>query len=380
MHRRSSIVPLFSISYCGRLFCMVLLNVVGDAFCAEPNVPLRWKHVGNTVEVHVHHYVSPNKTKRVIRIVHERVSINRELTRDEIIAVSDYLSTKDEQGLWHMRPQDTFQWRSSRAICWVLDGEVDAKLDEMTPLGVVYFSGAETCGYIFMNYSADILWHPAREQHLLLLAMSCTNNLTVAVFPLDLDHKLDVKPFAFADKHPAESPRPETKWPKPLAPIAEMRTDLPDGICDIMAIRAVPEWRVFRGQDPETNVLISAWNTRSSGATCNSVTYRYQLRARKWTQVTFDERGEVPVKLKSRGDEKLDKELEIPPEEGDPGEPRRPKPLEPMSDQAASEKPTPTPIKKYSQFVANIKWCVSKTRRPLPDYRTTGLLFGGFCP
>ena len=222
---------------------------------------------------------------------------------------------------------------------------MDAKLEAMIPLGVVYFSGAETCGSILNHYSADILWHPAREQHLLFLAVSCSQNVTIAIFPLDLDQKLDVKPFAFADKHPLVLLGPETTWPKPLAPIAEMRAQLPDGMCDIMAIRAVPEWRISP-KIPERNVLISAWNSRTSGAFCNSVIYRYKLWDRTWTEVTLDERGEVPVKMRSTFDEKLDKALEIPAEEGAPDKPRHPKPLEPVPGPAASEKPTPTPVEK----------------------------------
>ena len=176
-------MPIVKVTSISIAWIIGLLSTAGVSFAAEELPPLGWKHVGNTVEVHAHYYRAPDKTKRVVRIVHERLSLNRELTRDELVAAADYSWSKDEQGLWHMRPPETFQWRSSWAICWVLDGEVDAKLEEMTPLGVVYFSGDETCGSIFKHYSADILWHPAREQHLLLLGMSCSISLTVAIFP-----------------------------------------------------------------------------------------------------------------------------------------------------------------------------------------------------
>ena len=110
-----------------------------------------------------------------------------------------------------------------------------------------------------------------------------------------------------------------------------------------MAIRTVPEMRLIRGEDDERNLLISAWNVKSSGADCNSVTYRCKLRERKWTRVTFDEKIEVPVEINSTGDKLLDKALEIPPEEGDPAAPRNPKPIEPVPDSQSNDKARPKP-------------------------------------
>ncbi len=301
-----------------------------QAAAVRAEVPLCWQHVGNTTEIYAYPFVAADNTRRVIRIVLERLEVNRVATADEINAGLKYEEGKDENGVPNFRPDDTFQIRSERALIWVLEGDVDTKLEQMTPLGVVYCSGEPTCGPIIKHYTADIIWHPARKQYLLFLGMSCSNKFSVAIFPFDLDRKLDMKPFDFAHKQPIQFKGWQTKWPEPLPIIAEMRTYLPDDICDIMRIRAIPERMLIRNQNDERNLLISGWNTTTSGETCSSVTYRYRLRQRKWTQVTYDEQIEIPVKMKNTGDEKLDKFLNTFLEEADPGSSPREKPLEPI--------------------------------------------------
>lgn len=310
----------------------LLIHSNAFVMAAEPEVPLRWQHVGNTSEIHAHPYLSADKTKRVVRVVLDRLGVNRPATADEFRIGQKYALGDDDNGIPHFRPADTFRLRSERAVLWVLDGDVDTKLEKMTPLGVVYCLGEESCGPIIKHYTADIIWHPGRKQYLLFLGMSCSNKFSVAIFPFDLDRKLDVKTFDFADKQPIQLNGPQTKWPEPLPIISELRTYLPDDICDIMCIRAIPERKLIRNEMDERNLLISGWNTTTSGETCSSVTYRYRLRQRKWTQVTYDEKVEVPVKIKKTGNEKLDKFLETFPEETDPGSSPREKPLEPIPD------------------------------------------------
>lgn len=235
----------------------LLIHSNGFVLAAEPEVPLYWQHVGNTNEIHAHPYLSAERTRRVIRIILERLAVNRDASADELTAALKYGDGKDENGVPHFRPDDTFQLRSDRAILWVLDGDVDTKLGKMTPLGLVYCSGEESCGPIIKHYTADIIWHPGRKQYLLFLGMSCSNKFSVAIFPFDLDRKLDVKTFDFADKQPIQLNGPQTKWPEPLPIISEMRTYLPDDICDIMCIRAIPEQKLIRNQIDERNLLIS---------------------------------------------------------------------------------------------------------------------------
>ena len=308
----------------------LLLLRISDVKSADLEDALRWQHVGDTTEIYAHPFVAADDTRRVIRIVLERLDVNREATEEEDRVAQMKLNAKDENGVTYFRPDDTFQIRSERALIWVLEGDVDTKLEQMTPLGVVYCSGEPTCGPIIKHYTADIIWHPGRKQYLLFLGMSCSNKFTVAIFPFDLDRKLDMKPFDFAHKQPIQFGGWQTKWPEPLPIIAEMRTYLPDDICDIMRIRAIPERMLIRNQNDERNLLISGWNTTTSGETCSSVTYRYRLRQRKWTQVTYDEQIEIPVKMKNTGNEKLDKFLNTFLEEADPGSSPREKPLEPI--------------------------------------------------
>lgn len=301
---------------------------------AEPSEPLRWKHVGDLVDIHTHRYLSLTNTKRVIRVVLERLSDNRESTREELLKAVEYAGGHDENGIPNSRPLDSFRNRTGRAIYWVLEGDADAKLEQMTPLGVVYCSGDPTCGQVIIkHYPADILWHPGRQQYLLFLAMSCSDNFSVAIFPLNLNQKLDVKPFAFADREPIRIDGPQPDWPEPLPMISELRTKLPDGMCDIMNIRVIPELKRIRNELDERNLLISGWNTLSAGETCSSVTYRYRLRQYQWTRVTYDEQVEVPVERKSAGDKKLTEFLESFPKEGDPGGIRGTRdPLDPIPD------------------------------------------------
>lgn len=347
---------LFRDSCLQAIWNAMLLVVCGSGLPVSgqtPVEPLRWKHQHQLETLAVLPYAPEDsdpsvinlERSRVLRVIDERLDLSRDFTPEERITQDKLIWPKNGRNVPE-NLHDTFQHRSNWNVYWILDGPVDGKLEDTIPCGVVYGTGMPSCGPIYKHYSADIVWYPAREQYLLVLAMSCTTEFTVAIFPVDLDKKLNVKPFDFAGKQPAEWPKPESKWPKPLAPIAELRTNLPDDICDIMAIRAVPERRLIPGEDEERNLLISAWNVKSSGADCNSVTYRYKLRERKWTRVTFDEKIEVPVKINSTGDKLLDKALEIPPEAGDPASPRNPKPLEPVPDPQSNDKPRSKPANK----------------------------------
>lgn len=333
---------------------------VANVVCAEePLKPLGYQRQGDLELIAWLPYKTPSDERRVLRVVLEEFTWDREPTIRERQAMDALEETAEVKRAY--RPGQTFQHRSAWRVFWILDGEPESKLEECRPVGVVYAEHGH-CGPIFKNFAGDLLWHPSRDQFLLVLSMSCTSELTVAIFPLDLDAKLDIKPFGIAGKFPAEYPRVESQWPKPLAPIAEMRTNLPHGICDVMAIRAVPERRFVKRVNPkidesegidERNLLISAWNVQSN--TCNSIMYRYKLVQREWRVMNLTEGQDEPVKSDSTP-EYLRKKLEIPPEEIDPTRPRRPQPLEPIPDPELYEQdgfgkyrlkqPKPAPLKK----------------------------------
>ncbi len=298
--------------------------------------PLGYRREGDLELIARSPYKTEKGERRELRVVREELIHTRSLTRQEYIDGSEYRKTVEGKAVY--RPSDTFQKRSEWMVFWILDCEPGSPSEAGRPVGVVY-SHPGNCGPIYNNFAADLLWHTAREQHLLVLSMSCTSELTVAIFPVDLEKTLDIKPFGIAGKFPSEFPRVESQWPQPVAPIAEMRTSLPRGICDIMAIRAVPEYRLgklgLKGRK-ERNLLITAWNLHS--ATCNSITYRYKLIEREWRVVnlTASESDDEPARDSTR--ESFRKDLEIPPEEMDPEESRSTAPLEPLPDPALFER------------------------------------------
>ncbi len=188
----------------------LILSVCGSGLPVSgqiPVEPLRWKHQKRLETLAVLPYAPADsdpgvinlERSRVLRVIDERLDMNRDFTPEELAAQRKLIWSKDASD---MRDglHDTFQHRSNWTVYWILDGPVDGILEDAVPLGVVYGTGMPSCGPIYKHYSADIVWYPAREQYLLVLAMSCTTTFTVAIFPVDLDKKLDVSPFDFAGK------------------------------------------------------------------------------------------------------------------------------------------------------------------------------------
>ena len=175
-----------------------------------------------------------------------------------------------------------------------------------------------------LDWAADIVWHPAREQYLLVLANSLKSRLTVAVFPLDLEARLNVKAPTLTGR------RDWNDRPKPMQAIAELRTELPVfvggssccGLCGITALRAMPD---------ERGLMLAAI---PRSRLCEPFLFRYQFRERKWMGLEIKD-GAAPEKtdrdkiLEARGET-----LDPPPEAGDPDDSRRTKPpkLKPIPD------------------------------------------------
>ena len=195
----------------------------------EPVKPVRWIRDGELETIAWLPYETPRKERRALRVVREQLNWDRDMTdRDMAAWTAVFVESKDPRDRNLARPYNTFQHRSQALVFWIMDGPPSSKLEEGRPLGVVYAEPGP-CGPILKNFAADLLWHASREQFLLILSMSCNTDLTIAIFPLDLKAKLQVKPFGIAGKPRAEWPRPESSWPKPLAPIADV---LPDSFLD----------------------------------------------------------------------------------------------------------------------------------------------------
>ena len=249
---------------CFGLLLAVLNGMQPQIVNADETVkPLGWERYGNLEMIAWLPFETSSGDRRVLRVVREELQLDRDPTEQEEAARRAFVYSKDPRDADLLLPNNTFQHRSEQFVFWVLDCAPNQNIEQGRPLGVVYAKPGP-CGPIAKNFAADLLWHASREQFLLTLSMSCSKNLTIAIFPVDVDAKLQIKPFGIAGKFRAEWPRPESRWPKPLAPIAEMRTMLPIEICDIMAIRVIPETRRVKHNDDDTegdeerNLLIPA--------------------------------------------------------------------------------------------------------------------------
>ncbi len=262
--------------------------------------------------------------ERLMTVVREFVEVNRERTPAEEAVFL-------KMALQH-RGRGVFQSPTGDTAFWLLDATAMESVSRAAPIGVVYASDPRSNP--MQLWAADVVWHPTREQFLLVLTASQSHRFSAAVFPIDLDARLNVPSPTLVGREDW------TKLPKPIKAIAELRTELPVivggpsccGLCSISSLKAMPD---------ERGLLIAA-NPRSD--LCPPFFFRYQFRERKWTGMEL-KTGEVP--RKSKYDELLEargESLDPPIEEGDPGGSRRTKPirLKPTPDPRSS-KPSPTP-------------------------------------
>ena len=306
--------------------CIILFAI--DA--AGADVPLKLARNRQVIRMVALPYLDDSGRQRMLHVVRETLGLNRVPTVEEI---RQLLEKKDDDAKARSSLRyDSFQRNDGYTLFWVLDGEPEQKLETLRPLGVVY---AEPTDQI---WAADVVWHPAREEYLMVLSNTLRGRSTFAIFPLDLEAKVAVKPFTVVEL-------PVKEWPKPIAPIAEIRLSLIEHLCDINLVRAVPEERIDEF-GIQYSLLITAVNSRVG---CKPpVMFRYNLRQREWRLLKpNDLNGEV-IENYDKDDEEVNAEykkygvdLTPPPEKGDPAGSRRPKPLKPVPD--ASERIPSTP-------------------------------------
>lgn len=298
---------------------IAILFVTGVTWGDPPPDPMLRIRNGEIVRMVATPYTDETGRQRTLYIVREKLTWNRLPTTEEF---NKLVAKNDANPRWNLH--STFQRDDGNVIFWVLDGNPDDKLELARPLGVVYsFPGDD-------HFAADVIWHPGREEFLMVLSKTLRGRITIAIFPLDLQAKFGAKPFAVLDL-------PEDKWPKPLAPIAELRAELFQHICDTNLLRVVPEER-FADNAFEQNLLITAATSRVN---CKPpLLFRYQLRKREWSYQKLSEQEGQIVENWDKDSEYLQKhhiDLNPPAEKGDPGGPRRPKPLKPVPDPEASK-------------------------------------------
>ncbi len=151
---------------------------------------------------------------------------------------------------------------------------MDGKTEAASPLGVVY--GAEWWPAEAQppqrGWAADIVWHFSTDQPHLVLSHSLGGDLTIAVFAIDLNNRLNIKPLSLVNKK-------DVKYLKPLAPITELRTDLPQGEGSIDQVRAIPQ--------EDNSLLVAAVRMRGRA----SLLYRYDFGKRTWAESQTEDRG-----------------------------------------------------------------------------------------
>lgn len=163
--------------------------------------------------------------RRALSVVRERLEWNRLHTPEESAQTSSQF--KGEAKVLNLE-HDTFQNPIGDVVFWVLDGPMDGKTEEATPLGVIYgfeWWPAEAQPPL-RGWEADIVWHDSfPDQPLLVLSHNLSSDLTIAVFPIDLDKRLAIKPLSLVNQK-----KKDVKYTKPLVPITELRTELsPEG-------------------------------------------------------------------------------------------------------------------------------------------------------
>ena len=271
-------------------------------------------------------YQNEDRQRRVLMVVRELVEWNREMTPAE-----DAEDSREPELKASLNASDSFQRRNGNTAFWILDSPVNSMIDDARPIGVVYahYDARHTTGE--NGFAADIIWHPVREQYLLVLSMSWSDNFSAAVFPLDLDRRLEIQaPTLVGRKQFADCP-------KPLTPIAELRTELSPYLCAATTLKAIPD---------QKSLLIGVAHSSPS---CRPFLFRYEFRERRWSRLDIADAGSPNKTRFDAGRELHGQRLEPPAEEGDPGGSRRTKPfkLKPIADPQSSGKvsPTPTPQK-----------------------------------
>jgi hypothetical protein len=219
--------------------------------------------------------IVPSKIeRRTLSVVRERLGWNRLHTPEEIARTN---SQFNEDGKILNLEHDTFQNPKGDVVFWVLDGPMDGKTEEAITLGVVYgfeWWPAEAQPPL-RGWAADIVWHYSfPDQPLLVLSHNLASDLTIAVFPVDLDIRLEMKPLSLVNKK-------EVKYPKPLVPVTELRTDLLQGSGSIEQIRAIPQ----------DNGALMVAALRTSGR--KSILCRYNFDLRSWSESQVEDHGSL---------------------------------------------------------------------------------------
>ncbi len=238
--------------------------------------------------------VDLKRERRALSVGRERLGWNRLHTPEESAQTSSQF--KPDGKVLNLE-HDTFQNPIGDVVFWVLDGPMDGKTEEATPLGVVYgfeWWPAEAQPPL-RGWAADIVWHDTFPDHpLLVLSHNKSSDLTIAIFPIDLNKRLGIKPLSLVNQ------KKDIKYPKPLVPITELRTELSPEGGGIQQIRAMPQ--------ENGRLLVAALpiNGRSS------LLCRYDFKERSWAESQVEDHGPLRKTHKDIWREKNGKQLPSP--------------------------------------------------------------------
>ena len=165
--------------------------------------------------------------------------------------------------------------RNDMDVVWFLDCAKESRLEEASVLGYVLPQNDH-------HPRANLVRVPLRDQHFAVLAEDFHGVLSVTIYPLD-----KYKPLV--QQQSSLIAKPTIDWPRPLKPIATMRTAIPN------------HW----GYIETLNTIVDESNERCSlriQAHCrsNSLTHhdrhcscQYSLDEQKWSELEISDRSPV---------------------------------------------------------------------------------------
>lgn len=170
--------------------------------------------------------------------------------------------------------------RNDMDVVWFLDCAKESRLEDASVLGYVLPENDH-------QPRANLVRVPLRDQNFSVLAEYPRGVLCITIYPIDKRNPLVHKQSSLISK-------PTIDWPRPLKPIATMRTEIPNHWGYIETLSTIVE-----EEDGRSGLRIQAYCRPNSPADHDRLcSCQYSLDEQKWSELEISDRspvGQTPV-------------------------------------------------------------------------------------